>query len=303
MYRLPLFIALFTWTGSEICRGQQLEPRRWSHLPIGSNFGGTGYGFTGADISFDPLLQLDQVTLEMHTFPIKYIRCFEFAGKTARIDWIQAYQKARWAGLLQGAPASTSRSGWSDMAVRVAVNVIGAPPLRGEEYAAYRAEATEETIVGLALLMQFPTGNYEEDKLLNIGSNRFTFRPQVGAVRRRGKWSSELTGSVWIYTDNDEFFDGNVLEQDPLFTVQSHLDYTFRPGLWVGGGLGYGGGNRSTVNSVKKDDRRQNLAWGTSVGYPFSPNCGIKFSYIGIATLVDVGADIHSALVSVSALW
>jgi hypothetical protein len=303
LFRLILLVVIFAWAGAEICRGQQLEPRRWSHLPIGSNFGGTGYAFTGADIAFDPVLKLDQVTMEMHTLPIKYIRCFEFAGKTARVDWIQAYQKASWEGLLEGTPATTSRSGWSDMAMRLAINVIGAPPLRGEEFAAYRAETTEETIVGLALLMQFPTGKYEEDKLLNIGTNRFTFRPQFGAVHRRGKWSSELTGSAWIYTDNDEFFDGNVLEQDPLFTLQGHLDYTFRPGLWAGTGLGYGAGNHSTVNSVKKDDRRQNLAWVASVGYPFSPRCGIKFSYVGVATLVDVGADMHTGLVAVSALW
>lgn len=303
MFRLILLVVLFASACGEICRGQQLEPRRWSHLPIGSNFGGTGYAFTGADIAFDPVLKLDEVTMEMHTLPIKYIRCFELAGKTARVDWIQAYQKVTWEGLLDGTPGSTSRSGWSDMALRLAVNVIGAPPLRGEEFAAYREETSEETIVGLALLMQFPTGHYQEDKLLNIGTNRFTFRPQLGAVHRWGKWSTELTGSAWVYTDNDEFFNGNVLEQDPLFTLQGHLDYAFRPGLWAGTGLAYGAGNRSTVDSVKKDDRRENLAWVASVGYPFSPRCGIKFSYIGVASLVDVGADMHTGLLAVSAFW
>ncbi|MGI9474533.1 MAG: transporter [Rubripirellula sp.] len=303
MFRLILLAMIFATACGEICWGQQLEPRRWSHLPIGSNFGGTGYAYSGADIAFDPVLKLDDVTMELHTLPIKYIRCFELAGKTARIDWIQTYQKATWKGLLDGSPASTSRSGWSDMALRLAVNVIGAPPLRGEEYAAYRAETSRETIVGLALLMQFPTGHYKKDKLLNIGTNRFTFRPQFGAVQRWEKWSTELTGSAWIHTDNEEFFNGNVLEQDPLFTLQGHLDYTFRPGLWAGTGLGYGTGNRSTINSVDKDDRRENLAWVASVGYPFSPRCGIKFSYIGIASLVNVGADIHTGLVAVSALW
>ena len=43
-----------------------------------------------------------------------------------------------------------------------------------------------------------------------------------------------MTASSWFYTDNDQFFNGNYLEQNPLYTVQGHVDYTFRPGLWVG---------------------------------------------------------------------
>lgn len=268
-----------------------------------TNFGGTGYAYTGAEIAFDPALRLDDVSMKMQTLPLKYIRSFELFGKSARVDWLQAYQTAEWSGLLDGVPASTSRDGWSDMAMRFAVNVIGAPPLRGQEFAEYRAKTTVETIVGLGLLVQFPTGQYKEDKLLNLGTNRYTFRPQVGVVHRRGKWSSEVTGSTWIFTDNDDFFNGRLLEQDPLFTAQGHVDYTFRPGLWTGGALGYGNGSRSTIDSIQNDDRRENLAWMASVGYPCSKKVGLKVSYIGIESLVDVGADSHSVITSISVFW
>ncbi|MGB5992915.1 MAG: transporter, partial [Desulfobacterales bacterium] len=121
-----------------------------------------------------------------------------------------------------------------------------------------------------------PTGDYMEDKLINLGKNRFTFRPQLGVVHNRGKLSMELTGSVWLYTDNDDFFNGNKLEQDPYYTIQTHLIYTFRPGLWTAASAGDGYGGESTVSGVKKNDRRENLAWALSFGCPITRQLGVK---------------------------
>jgi len=66
-------------------------------------------------------------------------------------------------------PASTQRSGLSDTFVRLAVNLYGAPPLRGKAFAAYRAKKKNETIIGAALALRLPTGDYEKDKLLYDG--------------------------------------------------------------------------------------------------------------------------------------
>ncbi len=160
------------------------------------------------------------------------------------------------------------------MSLRFAVNILGAPPLSGPEYAEYRATTECETIVGLGMEVQFPTGQYFSDKLINLGTNRFTFRPQMGVVHRRGKWSAELTASSWMYTDNDEFFNGNQLEQNPLYSIQGFVDYTFKPGLWVGAGIAYGMGGKSTVNGIPKDDPRDAILWGLALGYPISKQVG-----------------------------
>jgi hypothetical protein len=122
-------------------------------------------------------------------------------------------------------------------------------------------------------------------------------------VHTEGKWSTEATLSSWFYTDNDEFFDGNYLEQQPFYTIQGHVDYTFRPGLWAGAGIGCGLGGESSVNGVHKDDQRENLAWVLSFGYPITPKWGVKFAYIGSRTLTSVGADWDSFAAAVSVLW
>ncbi len=285
------------------CWAQDLQPRRWGHLPINTNFAGAAYAYTSADVAFDPVLLLEDVTLELQTFPLKYIRTFELAGKSARIDLVQAYQEAKWKGLLDGDPARATRSGWSDTFLRFAVNIVGAPPLSGAEYAEYRAATECETIVGLALEVQLPTGQYFNDKLLNLGTNRFTFRPQLGAVHRRGKWSTELHASSWIFTDNDEFFNGNDLEQDPLYTIQGFVDYTFKPGLWAGGGIAYGLGGESTINGIAKNDPRDAILWGLTLGYPISKQIGGQVTYLSQRTQTPVGVDSDSVVAAFSVRW
>lgn len=282
---------------------QELEPRRWSHLPLDSNFLGAGYAYTEGDIAFDPVLRIDDATMRVGTWALRYIRTLELFARSARVDVGLGYQEGRWSGLLDGVPASVTRSGLMDSVVRFAVNLYGAPPLKGREYAAYRASIQDETIVGAALAVHLPTGEYMDDKLINLGSNRYTIRPQLGVVRQLHQWTMELTGDVWFFTDNDSFYNGNELKQDPLYTIQGHVDYRFRPGLWASAGVGYGSGARSSINGVSKDDRRENFAWALSAGYPISRRLGIKLSYIGFRTWESVGTDSDTFAGVLSTFW
>ena len=267
------------------------------------NFVGGGYSYTKADIFLDPVLRLEDVEMEMHTLAIKYIRTFELLQKSARVDFIQGYQEGRYTGLVDGVPSSIRRSGLSDSVLRFAINWYGAPPLKGKEFASYWAKADVETIFGTALVVTLPTGDYMDDKLINLGANRFTFRPQLGLVHNRGKWSMELTGAVWLYTDNNDFFNGHKLEQDPYYTIQSHLIYTFRPGLWTSASAGYGYGGKSKVNGVENNDLRENLAWALSFGFPITRQLGAKVIYLSTRSQESIGQDTNSIGAAFSIFW
>ena len=286
-----------------LCVAQELEPRRWSHLPTGTNFTGGGYAYTEADIFLDPVLRIEDGEMEMHTWALKYIRTFELLQKSARIGFTQAYQEGRYTGLLNGVPTSIKRSGLADSVLRFAINLYGAPPLEGKEFAAYRAKVDVETIFGTALVVQLPTGDYMDDKLINLSTNRFTFRPQFGLVHNRGKWSMELTGAVWLYTNNNDFFNGNKLKQDPYYTIQSHLIYTFRPGLWASASAGYGYGGKSTISGVDKNDCRENLAWALSFGFPITRQLGAKVIYLSTRSQESIGQDTDSIGAAFSIFW
>jgi len=148
-----------------------------------------------------------------------------------------------------------------------------------------------------------PTGDYMDDKLINLGTNRFTFRPRVGVLHTRGKWSVEVTGVVELYTDNTDFFNGKELENDPLYVIHSHLIYTLRPGVWAGLSAGYDYGGRSTVDGVEKDDRKQNVGWAVSLGFPVTQNLGFKLAYIGTRTQESTGIDSDTYAAGFSAFW
>jgi hypothetical protein len=282
---------------------QDLEPRRWGHLPLGANFAGLGYIRTDGDIALDPVLRLTGVELAMDTAALKYIRTFEMFGKSARFDLVQAYQDGEWTGMLDGVPAAAQRAGFTDTALRFAINLFGAPPLEGAEFAEFRSGLDCETIIGAGLIVTLPTGEYFGDKLINLGENRFSLRPQVGVVHARGKWSFEFTGAASFFTDNDDFFGGKELEQEPLVALQGHAIYTFRPGLWLGASLGYDFGGQSAIDGMDKDDRREILSWGLTCGVPVTRSVGLKFGYIDQRTQRQTGADLGNFVAAVSVMW
>ncbi len=285
------------------CLAQDIEPRRWSHLPIGANFLGGAYAYSSGEITFNPVLRIEDGQFDLQTVGLQYIRSFELFGKSARFDLAQAYQSGTWKGLLDGVPASVDREGFADTTLRFAINLYGAPPLAGKEFAAYNAAKDCEDIVGLGLLVRLPTGEYLQDKLINLGSNRYTFTPQLGWVHNSGPWSFELSGSASFATENDEFFKGNTLEEQVYFVGQGHISYTFRPGLWITASTGYGYGGESTVNGVASDDVKGNLGWALSIGIPLSRTVGVKLAYIGTRTQEDTGADTDTISAGISMMW
>jgi hypothetical protein len=296
---LTLLLFLVSATTAD---AQELEPRRWGHLPTGANFLGGGYAYTEGSLSFDPVLKIEDATVELHTLALKYIRTFELLGKSARIGLGGAYQDGTWEGLLDGVPARAERSGWADPVVRLAVNLLGAPPLEGQEFADYRAGIKGETIVGAGLVVRVPLGEYLEDKLINLGNNRFTIRPQLGVVHSRGKWSFELTGSAWIFTDNDDFFGGKSLEQDPFFTIQGHVVYSFRPGLWLGFDVGHLDGGTTKVDGRRLNTLQSNSRAGLTLQIPFAKRHGIRVA-VSRGVRTRIGADFTTLVLGYQVMW
>lgn len=285
------------------CLAQDIEPRRWSHLPLGGNFAGVAYAYTEGDIFLNPVLRIKDGEFDLHTAAFKYIHAFGLFEKSARVDLTQLYQSGSWSGLLNGVPASTERDGWADATLRFAVNLYGAPPLAGQEFIDYRKTTQCETIVGMGLVMTFPTGEYFEEKLINLGTNRYSFTPQFGVIHTRGKWSMELSSSVSFFTDNDDFFNGTQHQEDPYLIAQCHLIYTFMPGLWLGLSGGYGYGGESTINRVSANDLKGNLGLGLSAGIPVNRHFGFKIAYIGIRTREDTGSDNDTITLAGALQW
>lgn len=296
----PIVTALGLLSFTGLGFAQDIEPRRWTPLPIGMNILGLGVVHTDGDIALDPVLKLENVKVEIKTAVVSFLHSFKLLGQSARFDVRLPYKEAKWKGLLAGEPAYTERKGLGDPRLRLSFNFIGAPALKGKEFQAYRASHSTNTVVGAALAVTLPLGEYEQDKLLNLGENRFVIRPQLGFVHTRGHWSYELTGSVFLYTDNDEFLGNNKREQNPIYALQTHLNYQSSKRWWASIGAGYDLGGESKINGVEKDDRQRELLYGVSAGLPIGSRSSVKLTYIAGRTYEDTGQDTDSFALSCS---
>lgn len=258
---------------------QDLEPRRWTPLPAGTTVVGVTYGHNSGDVGFDPVLEIEDTKVKRDFLVMSYTHFFTLAEKLMRFDALLPLHKAKWDGLLSGELASAERTGLADPHFRLSINLLGAPTSDSKE--------AINTVVGAAIAVGAPLGEYFEDKLLNLSANRYTIRPQIGVVHTRGPWSYELTGSIFFFTDNDNFFNGNELEQKPFYAAQAHIIRVFKPGVWGSLSAGYGQGGASKVNGVSKDDEREGFISALSLGIPLTDNQGLKFSYIWAKTQTD----------------
>jgi hypothetical protein len=270
---------------------QDIEPKRWTSMPLGINVAGVGYGHVFGNIEFDPLLQVENATVVVNSVALQYVRPFRIGKKQARIDVLIPYTFARWEGLLNGEPEEINRNGLADPRLRLSINFIGPKAMTPKEMQEYMKENPVYTTVGASIAITFPFGQYYDDKLLNIGANTFVFRPQVGMVHNWNSWSYELTGSVYIYTNNNDFYIDQTRKQDPLFAMQTHLTKHFKNKIWTALSFGYGLGGHSIVNRQAKDDERGNFLGGLSAGMPIFKKQSIKLAYGTTLTLKDVGAN------------
>ncbi|MBT8074416.1 MAG: transporter [Xanthomonadales bacterium] len=300
----PLFILLLIFFGySEAVIAQDLEPRRWSHLPSGLNMVGMGYAYTEADIYFSPFWKIENGDARLNNLGLTAIHSFDLAGKSARISLLLPYVTGRWSGDVDGEFRVVHRRGTGDPRLRLSVNLYGAPALSGAEFAQYREAHRNSTVVGASLAVTLPLGEYIEDRLINIGGNRWSVRPQIGVVHTRGPWSFELTGSAFLFSNNNKFIDNTVFKQKPVYAVQTHVVHSFERGFWASISTGYGIGGQVTVDQTKTTFEVDNWLWAASVGLPVGKSHSVKLAWVSGRTQNLVGRDSDNLVLSWSTRW
>ncbi|HEV3009516.1 MAG TPA: transporter, partial [Burkholderiales bacterium] len=212
-----------------LAAAQSMEPRAYSNLPVGLNFLQAGYAYSEGDLAFGSSSPLQDGQVRVHAVPLAYVRTLDLLGRAGSIALLLPLARLSGTALLDGAEVSREVSGLADPALRLAVNFHGAPALSAAEFAAYR----QGLIIGASLLVSAPLGQYDEDRLVNIGTNRWSVRPELGLSQALDRWTVELATGVTWFTRNDEYFNGNTREQDPIFSAQLHSTRQLGRGAWV----------------------------------------------------------------------
>jgi hypothetical protein len=251
---------------------QDIEPRTYSNAPIGVNFLIAGYAHTRGALQFDTALDLTDARLKTSNAVIAYARVFDLAGSAATIDVIAPYTWLSGSAVYQGDPVARVVEGPANPAMRVCWNFYGAPAMPLAEFRNW----TQDVVIGVSLRISAPWSQYDESRLVNIGTHRWSFKPEVGISKVAGRWTLELSAAATFFTANEDFFGGNRREQDPIYSTQAHAIYGFAGGSWLSIDATYFAGGRTTFNGVLKADLQQNWRAGATLAVPVDRRNSIK---------------------------
>ena len=290
---ISLCVMLFGANG--IASAQELTPRAYWPAPYGTKLVGLGYAHSTGDIVTDPSLPLVGVDSTIDTAVVFYQQTISLAGRTSNIQIEVPYTDGTTKGAFEGQPAQANVSGVGDVTATIGVNLVGAPSMTREEFQAFRQNP--KPVLATSLRVVAPTGEYNPDKLINVGTNRWAAKIKLGYLYPLPKRTVlELGAGVWFFEDNDEFL-GTTREQQPLTAFDVHLVKRFRPGFWGSIDANYYFGGRTTVGGTKRADFQRNSRLGASLVYPFGSRHAFKVS-VNAGVVTESGGDYNTYILN-----
>ena len=261
---------------------QELEPRAYTNAPIGLNFLLAGFTDSEGGVLFDPSVALDNAHIRVDGPVIGYARSLRIGDMSSKVDVAISHVCLSGSADFQGQPVSGRRCGASDSRVRWSVNFFGAPALSLKEFAGYR----QNLVIGASLQIGVPTGQYDASKLINVGTNRWSAKPEIGVSKVLGqRWSVDLALAGAFFQTNNDYYGGRTRAQDPIYSFQAHAVRAFPKGVWVAvDGTRYRGG-RTVTDGFADQNLQSNGRLGLTVAVPINRHQSLKVYYsTGVVT-------------------
>jgi len=295
----PLMVLLLFFCSGRMARAQDLEPRAYTAAPIGLNFVGIGVARSSGDVLVDPSLPVSDVHATVNIAALGAGRTFSFFGRTALFVATFPYARAKATGTLGEEASSITRSGLTDPRLRLSINLAGGKALTVTEF----PKAKRPTIVGVSLAVVPPLGQYDRAKLVNLGANRWGFKPEIGMSHLVNNWTFDAYAGIWLFTENHDYYPGPATRtQRPILAVQGHVSYTVKRRLWVAFNATWYSGGTTAVDGVSKSDHQNNSRVGGTVSLPLTQQQSIKAAYTRGAT-TRIGSDFTTIHVGWQFSW
>ncbi|RPI07253.1 MAG: transporter [Actinobacteria bacterium] len=282
--RAVLAFASILLAGATSLQAQDLAPRAYVVTPLGSNAVTLAYTYNHGELLFEGTVPITDSTGKLSVPLVSYYRSFGLFGRSANVLAGLPYGVGTFEGKVLEQERSIYRSGLFDSVFRVSVNLVGGPAMSLPQMRQWR----QKTLLGVSVKVVAPTGQYDPTKLINLGSNRWTFKPELGFSRAfGGHWELDAYGSVFLFTENPEFFSRNEFvpgtqaqTQDPIGAVELHLSYDVRPRFWVSLDANFWYGGKTSLNGVENPNTLQkNSRIGITAAFPVTRHQSLKVSY------------------------
>jgi hypothetical protein len=293
---------VFPWLFVPMLCAQTLAPRAYLITPVGSNALTISENYSSGDIEFNNTVPITGASGTNNVFVATYYHGLSFFGRSANITLGLPYAVGTFRALVVNQQEEVYRSGLGNGTIRFAVNLKGGPAMKLPQFVQWK----QKTLLGVSLLVQVPTGQYDPTKLINISTNRWAFKPEFGYSQRWGNWILDAYGGMWFFTTNPEFFSHNSYfagtrsqSQRPIGSFEGHLSRNFKPRLWasIDGNFWFGG--QTSLNGVQSPNTLQrNSRVGATASVPISRHQSLKFSYANGA-YIRFGGDYQT----LSAAW
>ena len=273
---------------------QDLDPRAYSKIPINASTVITGIALTSGEVVTEPSMQIENIKANVQSTSIGVAHSFAFFGMTSQVLVAVPYSWAKVTGDVEDISEEVSRSGFSDLRFRFSVLFLGAPALDVKDISKLKQR---NTILGASINVAAPTGQFFSDKLINLGTNRWSFRPELAISQPIGKrFLFDFYTGVWFFTDNNSFFPGESKRtQDPLGTLQAHISYNISPFFWLALDATYYVGGNSYVNGQSDNNGQSNSRIGVTASIPTGKGSSLRLA-ASTGAIVRIGQnfDIYS---------
>jgi len=270
MYKAVLMVLCAASPGT--LAAQDVQPRVYTPAPVGVNAISLNYAFSTGRVLFDKTIPVENVEGDIHSISAAYSRTLDVFGLSGRVDIGVPFVIGDWTGEVQRIGTAISRRGFGDPLARFSLFLIGAPALTRAEFAQFRPK----TVVGATVRVRVPLGQYDAERLINLGSNRWAFSPQIGVSQVAGNFLLEAYVATWFFTDNTAALGTSTFSQNPLFVIQVHAAYVFRQVFWLAISSRQSLGGATSLDGGEDTNREANNRIGLTLGIPIAPRYSLR---------------------------
>ena len=258
-------------------------PHNLPLIPIGTNIFTPQVLVLSGNFNPQGTVLVPGAEIDVIAAPITYIRTFAMGSRFGRlflvapISTIDASVAAfdPISGVLR--TPERRRSGFMDPMVTMHIGLVGAPALTLPEFVKHKKSFQMVAILGTSI----PVGTYDSDRLINLGTNRWSFRTGIGTVFPFGNRTAlEMSNNLYFFTDNtDVSGPADERSQAPLYVLENHLTHNFTPKFWGSLEARYQYGGTTTTDERDDDNLTNALGGGASLGYQLTPHFGTWVTY------------------------
>lgn len=246
-----------------------LEPGAYTALAPGRNALGVYAQHVERDARYVDGEKLPgDVALDTNAIQTRFLHYLDYRGHTVAPGFIASCGRTQAGGAI--AALGTAR-GCVD-------------PIVGAVFWALNRPA-EKRYLAITPYLSAPVGNYDRDRVLNLGEHRWKLGFNSGVIMPLpGKLLLDLIGDVVWHGENDAYLGTHRLDQDAILNAQIHLRYQIDPVTRVSVSYLHDWGGATTVDGVAQRNTRNQGRYRIGAARFLNPNHQLQ---------LEVGADSH----------